>query len=139
MHAGGHQAIQGVTAAAGALVPGPRNQEGYGATQRRPLDTLQGSARSDGPTKGERSPACRYGAGLRGRSGRVRRSCVEALTDHFCIFRFPPNGRFLHQGTNDLSEVVPLPADLLSIPTGDRYPPLNLTTRNGRRKCFTRS
>jgi predicted ATPase len=30
-------------------------------------------------------------------------------------------------GTNDLSEVVPLLADLLSIPTGDRYPPLNLT------------
>ena len=30
----------------------------------------------------------------------------------------------LAQGTNDLSEVVPLLADLLSIPTGDRYPPL---------------
>ena len=29
----------------------------------------------------------------------------------------------LAQGTNDLSEVVPLLADLLSIPTGDRYPP----------------
>ena len=28
----------------------------------------------------------------------------------------------LAQGTNDLSEVVPLMADLLSIPTGDRYP-----------------
>jgi len=33
----------------------------------------------------------------------------------------------LAQGTNDLSEVVPLLADLLSIPTSDRYPPLNLT------------
>jgi hypothetical protein len=33
----------------------------------------------------------------------------------------------LGQGTNDLSGVVPLLADLLSIPTGDRYPPLNLT------------
>ena len=33
----------------------------------------------------------------------------------------------LAQGTNDLSEAVPLLADLLSIPTGDRYPPLNLT------------
>jgi class 3 adenylate cyclase/tetratricopeptide (TPR) repeat protein len=30
-------------------------------------------------------------------------------------------------GTNDLSEAVPLLADLLSIPTGERYPPLNLT------------
>ena len=28
----------------------------------------------------------------------------------------------LAQGTNDLSEAVPLLADLLSIPTGDRYP-----------------
>jgi class 3 adenylate cyclase len=33
----------------------------------------------------------------------------------------------LSQGTNDLSEAVPLLADLLSIPMGDRYPPLNLT------------
>jgi hypothetical protein len=33
----------------------------------------------------------------------------------------------LCQGTNDLSEAVPLLADLLSIPTGDRYPPLDLT------------
>jgi predicted ATPase len=32
----------------------------------------------------------------------------------------------LAQGTNDLSS-VPLLADMLSIPTGDRYPPLNLT------------
>src|SRR5262249_19107362 len=30
-------------------------------------------------------------------------------------------------GTDDLRESVPLLADLLSIPTGDRYPPLNLT------------
>jgi class 3 adenylate cyclase len=30
----------------------------------------------------------------------------------------------LAQGTNDLSEAVPLLLDLLSIPTGDRYPPL---------------
>jgi class 3 adenylate cyclase/predicted ATPase len=33
----------------------------------------------------------------------------------------------LAQGTNDLGEAVPLLADLLSIPTGDRYSPLNLT------------
>src|SRR5262249_46069092 len=33
----------------------------------------------------------------------------------------------LAQGTNDLSEAVPLLADLLSIPTDDRYQPLNLT------------
>ena len=33
----------------------------------------------------------------------------------------------LAQGTNDLSQAVPLLADLLSIPTGDRYPPLDLT------------
>src|SRR5262245_19766272 len=33
----------------------------------------------------------------------------------------------LRQGTNDLSEVAPLIADLLSLPTGDRYPPINLT------------
>jgi predicted ATPase len=33
----------------------------------------------------------------------------------------------LAEGTNDLSEAVPLLADLLSISTGDRYPRLNLT------------
>src|SRR6266851_5619456 len=33
----------------------------------------------------------------------------------------------LAQATNDFSEVVPLLADLLSIPTGDRYPQLNLS------------
>jgi hypothetical protein len=32
----------------------------------------------------------------------------------------------LAQGTNDLSQAVPLLADLLSIPTGDRYPKLDL-------------
>ena len=31
----------------------------------------------------------------------------------------------LAQATNDLGEVAPLLADLLSIPTGDRYPPLD--------------
>jgi class 3 adenylate cyclase len=33
----------------------------------------------------------------------------------------------LAEATNDLSQAAPLLADLFSIPTGDRYPPLNLT------------
>jgi class 3 adenylate cyclase/tetratricopeptide (TPR) repeat protein len=33
----------------------------------------------------------------------------------------------LSQATNDLSDVAPLIADLLSVPTGDRYPPINLS------------
>ena len=33
----------------------------------------------------------------------------------------------LSQATNDLSEVAPLIADLLSVPTGDRYPPIDLS------------
>jgi class 3 adenylate cyclase len=39
-------------------------------------------------------------------------------------------------GTDDLSEVVPLLADLLSIPTGDRYPPLNLTPQKRKEKTL---
>jgi class 3 adenylate cyclase len=42
----------------------------------------------------------------------------------------------LAQGTNDPSEVVPLLADLLSIPTGDRYPPLNLTPQKRKEKTL---
>jgi class 3 adenylate cyclase/tetratricopeptide (TPR) repeat protein len=42
----------------------------------------------------------------------------------------------LAQGTNDLREAVPLLADLLSIPTGDRYPPLNLTPRKRKEKTL---
>src|SRR5262249_35870897 len=42
----------------------------------------------------------------------------------------------LAQGTNDLSEAVPLLADLLSIATGDRYPPLNLTPQNRKEKTL---
>ena len=42
----------------------------------------------------------------------------------------------LAQGTNDLSEAVPLLADLLSIPTGDRYPPLNLTPQKRKEKTL---
>jgi class 3 adenylate cyclase/tetratricopeptide (TPR) repeat protein len=42
----------------------------------------------------------------------------------------------LCQGTNNLSEAVPLLADLLSIPTGDRYPPLNLTPQKRKEKTL---
>jgi predicted ATPase len=42
----------------------------------------------------------------------------------------------LAQGTNDFSEAVPLVADLLSISTGDRYPPLNLTPQKRREKTL---
>src|SRR3984893_16015267 len=38
--------------------------------------------------------------------------------------------------TNDLGEVVPLLADLLSIPTGDRYPALDLTPQKRREKTL---
>jgi tetratricopeptide (TPR) repeat protein len=42
----------------------------------------------------------------------------------------------LAQGTNDLSEAVPLLADLLSIPTGDRYRPLNLTPQKRKERTL---
>jgi class 3 adenylate cyclase len=42
----------------------------------------------------------------------------------------------LAQGTNDLSQAVPLLADLLSIPTGDRYPPLDLTPQKRKAKTL---
>jgi predicted ATPase len=42
----------------------------------------------------------------------------------------------LAQGTNELSEVVPLLADLLSIPTGDHYPPLGLTPQKRKEKTL---
>ena len=42
----------------------------------------------------------------------------------------------LAQGTNNLSEAVPLLADLLSIPTGERYPPLNLTPQKRKEKTL---
>jgi predicted ATPase len=42
----------------------------------------------------------------------------------------------LAQGTNDLREVVPLLADLLSIPTSDRYAPLNLTRQKRKEKTL---
>jgi class 3 adenylate cyclase len=42
----------------------------------------------------------------------------------------------LARGTNDLSEAVPLLAELLSIPAGDRYPPLNLTPQKRKEKML---
>src|SRR6478736_8800009 len=42
----------------------------------------------------------------------------------------------LAQGANDLSEAVPLLADLLAIPTGDRYTPLNLTPQKRKEKTL---
>jgi class 3 adenylate cyclase len=42
----------------------------------------------------------------------------------------------LARGTNDLSEVVPLLAHLLSIPTADRYPPLDLTPQKWKEKTL---
>jgi class 3 adenylate cyclase/tetratricopeptide (TPR) repeat protein len=42
----------------------------------------------------------------------------------------------LSQGTKDLSEAVPLMADLLSIPIGDRYRPLNLTRQERKEKTL---
>jgi len=50
--------------------------------------------------------------------------------------RFAKLEAVLAQGTNDLSEAVPLLADLLSIPTGERYPPLNLTTLKRKEKTL---
>jgi class 3 adenylate cyclase/predicted ATPase len=42
----------------------------------------------------------------------------------------------LAQGTNDLSGAVPLLADLLSIPTGDRYQPLNRTPQKRKERTL---
>jgi class 3 adenylate cyclase/tetratricopeptide (TPR) repeat protein len=42
----------------------------------------------------------------------------------------------LAEGTNDLSGAVPLLAELLSIPTGDRYPPLILTPQKRKEKTL---
>jgi predicted ATPase len=40
------------------------------------------------------------------------------------------------QGTNDLRETAPPLADLLSIPTGDRYPSLNLSPQKRKEKTL---
>jgi class 3 adenylate cyclase len=44
--------------------------------------------------------------------------------------------RVLGQATNDLGDAVPLLAALLSIPTGDRYPPLNLSPQKQKAKTL---
>ena len=45
----------------------------------------------------------------------------------------------LAQATNELSEAVPRLAELLSIPTGERYPPLNLTPQKRKEKTLKAS
>ena len=42
----------------------------------------------------------------------------------------------LAQATNDLGEAAPLLAALLSIPTGERYPPLNLTPQKQKERTL---
>jgi predicted ATPase/class 3 adenylate cyclase len=42
----------------------------------------------------------------------------------------------LGEATSDFSEAAPLIADLLSVPTGDRYPPLNLTPQKRKEKTL---
>jgi class 3 adenylate cyclase/tetratricopeptide (TPR) repeat protein len=42
----------------------------------------------------------------------------------------------LAQGANDLSQVVPVLADLMSIPTGDRYSPLDLAPQRRKEKML---
>ena len=42
----------------------------------------------------------------------------------------------LAQGTNDLSQVVPLLADLLSVPSGERYPLLDLSPQKRKEKTL---
>jgi class 3 adenylate cyclase/tetratricopeptide (TPR) repeat protein len=44
--------------------------------------------------------------------------------------------RMLGQATDDLGDAVPLIAALLSIPTGDRYPPLNLSPQRQKEKTL---
>jgi class 3 adenylate cyclase len=44
--------------------------------------------------------------------------------------------RVLGQATNDLGDAVPLLAALLSIPTGDHYPPLNLSPQKQKEKTL---
>jgi predicted ATPase len=46
-------------------------------------------------------------------------------------------GALLSKATNDLRETTPLIADLLSIPTGDRYPALELTPQKRKEKTLT--
>ncbi len=45
-------------------------------------------------------------------------------------------GAVLGQATNDLGEAAPLIAALLSLPAGERYPPLNLTSQKQKEKTL---
>ena len=42
----------------------------------------------------------------------------------------------LARATDDLGDAAPLIADLLSVPTGDRYPPLDLTPQKRKEKTL---
>ena len=42
----------------------------------------------------------------------------------------------LARATDDLSEAAPLIANLLSVPTGNRYPPLDLTPQKRKEKML---
>jgi predicted ATPase len=50
--------------------------------------------------------------------------------------RFDKLVAVLGLASQELSEAVPLLADLLSIPTGDRYPPLNFTQQKRKEKTL---
>jgi hypothetical protein len=50
--------------------------------------------------------------------------------------RFSKLEALLGEATSDLSEAVPLITDLLGVPTGDRYPPLNLTPQKRKEKTL---
>ena len=61
---------------------------------------------------------------------------ITQLERHTDAQRLEKLEAVLAQGTNDLNQAVPLLADLLSIPTGDRYPPLNLTPQKRKEKTL---
>ena len=56
----------------------------------------------------------------------------EDTTEH----RLDKLEALLAQGTNDVSAVAPLLADLLAVPTGERYPTINLTPQKRKEKTL---
>ena len=52
------------------------------------------------------------------------------------MYRSTLSKALLAQATNDVSEVAPLIADLLSIPIGERYPALALTPQKRKEKTL---
>jgi class 3 adenylate cyclase/predicted ATPase len=56
--------------------------------------------------------------------------------DDTAVQRLDKLESLLAQATNDLSGVASLLADLLAIPTGERYPPLNLTPQKRKEKTL---